>query len=93
MVAFFFVNNELKQSGLSKLIDNQLGYRLSTKGYTYSCLFGNLFNLFLSGGDCAEDIQSHFRPTLEQIPNNKVAGADTLLTFNPSTQFGRIIRF
>jgi hypothetical protein len=75
----FFVDNEFKQSGLSKLIDNQLGFRLSTKDYSYSHLFGNLFNLFLSGGDCAEDIQAHFRSTLEQIPNNKVASADTLL--------------
>jgi hypothetical protein len=33
----------------------------------------------LSGGECAEDIQQHFRPTLEQIPHNKVASPDTLL--------------
>jgi hypothetical protein len=42
-------------------------------------LFGNFFNLFLYGGECAEDIQKHFRPALEQIPDNAVASADTQL--------------
>ena len=75
----FYVNEEYSRSGLDKLIDNQLGNRSSTCGYSYSNIFCNFFNLFLSGGECAEDIQQHFRSTLEQIPNNKVASADTLL--------------
>ena len=75
----FYVNEQFNRSGLSKLIDKQLGKRSSTKDYSYSNLIGNFFNLFLCGGECAEDIQQHFRPTLEQIPNNKVASADTLL--------------
>jgi hypothetical protein len=75
----FFANDEFKRSGLRKLIDNQLGIRASTKGYSYGNLFGNFFNLFLCGGECVEDIQQHFRPTLEQIPDNEVASADTLL--------------
>jgi len=75
----FYVNEEYSRSGLDKLIDNQLGNRSSNYGYSYSNIFRNFFNLFLSGGECAEDIQQHFRSTLEQIPNNKVASADTLL--------------
>jgi hypothetical protein len=75
----FYVNQEFNRSGLCKLIDKQLGARLSTKGYSYGNLIGNFYNLLLSGGECAEDIQQHFRGTLEQIPNNKVASADTLL--------------
>jgi hypothetical protein len=75
----FFVNDEYKRSGLRRLIDSHLGYRSSTKTYSYGNLFGNFFNLFLGGGECAEDIQVHFRPTLEQIPFNEVASADTLL--------------
>jgi hypothetical protein len=75
----FFVHDEFKRSGLRKLVDNQLGIRISTKGYSYGNLFNNFFSLFLSGGECAEDIQKHFRPTLEQIPGNEVASADTLL--------------
>jgi len=75
----FYVNDQFNRSGVGKLIDKQLGKRASTKDYSYSNLIGNFFNLFLCGGECAEDIQQHFRPTLEQIPNNKVASADTLL--------------
>jgi hypothetical protein len=75
----FFVNDEFNRCGLRKLIDKQLGSRISTQGYSYGNLFGNFFNLFLSGGECVEDIQQHFRPTLEQIPGNAVASADTLL--------------
>jgi hypothetical protein len=75
----FLVNDKFSEIGLNRLIDRQLGVRSSTCGYTYSNIFRNFFNLFLSGGECAEDIQQHFRPTLEQIPDNKVSSADTLL--------------
>jgi hypothetical protein len=75
----FYAHEEFNRSGLRKLIDNQLGIRISTKGYSYGNLFGNFFNLFLSGGECAEDIQEYFRSTLEQIPGNEVASPDTML--------------
>jgi hypothetical protein len=73
------VNEEFKRCGLRELIDRQLGTRNSTKGYTYGNLIGNMFNLYLCGGECAEDIQLHFRQTLELIPSNRLASADTLL--------------
>ena len=75
----FYANDEFKRSGLRKLIDTHLGHRVSTKGYSYGNLIGNFFNLFLCGGECAEDLQQHFRGTLEQIPGNAVASADTQL--------------
>ena len=75
----FYANDEFKRCGLHKLVDNQLGIRISTKGYSYSNLFRNFFNLFLCGSECAEDLQQHFRPTLEQIPDNQVASANTQL--------------
>jgi hypothetical protein len=75
----FFANDEFNRCGLRTLIDQQLGMRVSTKGYSYGNLIGNFFNLFLCGGDCAEDLQHHLRPALEQIPGNQVASADTLL--------------
>ena len=52
----YFTHDMFKRSGLRKLVDSELGVRKSTCGYTYGNLFGNWFNLFLSGGDCAEDI-------------------------------------
>ena len=75
----FFAHEEFNRSGICRLVDNQLEIRSSTKGYSYGNLFGNFFNLILSGGECAEDIQQHFRSTLEQIPGNEVASADTIL--------------
>jgi hypothetical protein len=75
----FLANDEFNRIGMRKLIDHELGYRVSTQGYTYGNLLGNFFNLFLCGGECAEDIQTHLRPTLEQIPGNKVASPDTML--------------
>ena len=68
-----------KRSGLQNLIEKELGTRVSTCGYTYGTLFGNWFDLFLCGGNCAEDIEDHLRDTLDAIPGNKVSRADTLL--------------
>src|SRR5665811_936056 len=74
-----FVNNEFKESGLSQLIDNVLGKRTSTKGYTYGNVIKNLSNVFYCGGDCAEDIQAHVGNDLKLIPGNVVSSADTVL--------------
>jgi hypothetical protein len=41
----FLLNNEFTRLGLEKLIDNHLGVRSSTCGYTYSNLLRNFFNL------------------------------------------------
>jgi hypothetical protein len=38
----------------------------------------NLWLLFLSGGDCAEDIQEHLKSDFLQIPNLKVCSPDTI---------------
>jgi len=48
LAGVFFVNDEFNRCGLGKLIDKQLGIKISTKGYSYSNLFGNFFNRFLS---------------------------------------------
>ncbi|MDR1865011.1 MAG: hypothetical protein LBR08_05495 [Bacteroidales bacterium] len=78
-----FIDNEFTRSGLGKLIDSELGKRVSRCGYQYSDIFRAWFNIFFCGAYCAEDIAQHLRPTLENIPENKVpspAGDDTLLT-------------
>lgn len=73
-----FVNEEFNRSGLSGLIDSELGTRTLT-GYQYSEIFRTWFSIFYCGGDVAEDIQCHLRRALEDIPGNRVPGADTLL--------------
>ncbi len=74
-----FVNEEFDKIGLSQLIDKELGTRVKYFGYSYSDIIRNLFNVFFSGGDCAEDIQTHLGNYLKSIPGNKVSSADTIL--------------
>lgn len=73
-----FINKEFNRCGLSALIDNHLGIR-SIYGYQYSEIFRTWFDIFLCGGEVAEDVQEHLRSTLENIPFNRVPSADTLL--------------
>lgn len=72
-----FINEEFTRCGLSALIDNYLGIR-TMYGYQYSEIFRSWFDIFFCGGEVAEDIQEHLRPTLEAIPLNRVPSADTL---------------
>lgn len=74
-----FVNNSFNETGISQLIDNELGARVKTVGFSYSDIIKTQFNIFLSGGDCAEDIQTHLGKHLKSIPGNHVPSADTIL--------------
>jgi hypothetical protein len=74
-----FVDKFFRTSGLSKLINKSLGNRVQYYGYTYEDIIRNLCNVFMCGGDCAEDINKHMKATLSQIPGNKVPSADTVL--------------
>lgn len=73
------VNYHFNKSGMSQLIDNELGIRVKYSGYQYSEIFRNLTNIYLSGGNAIEDINTHFRDYLKSIPNNNVPSADTVL--------------
>lgn len=73
------VNYHFNKIGLSELIDNELGLRVKYVGYQYSEIFRNLSNVFLSGGDVIEDINTHFGEHLKSIPENNVPSADTTL--------------
>lgn len=44
------VNHYFNKSGMSQLIDNELGEIVKYIGYQYSGIFRNLTNVFLSGG-------------------------------------------
>ena len=74
-----FVNDSFNKSGMNQLIDSELGMRVKTFGYQYSEIFRNLANVFLSGGDCIEDIGAHLGEHLKAIPKNNVPSPDTLL--------------
>ena len=62
-----FVNNEFDKVGICQLIDSELGDRVKTVGFSYSDIIKNLCNVFYSGGDCAEDIQTHLGKHLKSI--------------------------
>ena len=74
-----FVIDEIKQAGIAKLIDNQLGKRPAQAKYSYSDLILNLWSVFFCGGDCGEDINEHLKEYLDTIPDTKVANSDTIL--------------
>ncbi len=73
------INFHFNKSGLSQLIDNELGKRGRNDSYQYSEIIRNLCNVFLSGGDVIEDINTHLREHLQSIPDNNVPSADTVL--------------
>ncbi len=74
-----FVNYTFNKIGLSQLIDNELGSRVKYAGYSYSDIIRNMTNVFLSGGDVIEDIGTHLKAHLKDIPNNNVPSPDTVL--------------
>ena len=74
-----FVNDYFEKTGLSQLIDKELGSRVKLFGYQYSDIIKNLTNVFLSGGDCVEDIGTHLGEHLKTIPCNNVPSPDTVL--------------
>jgi len=62
-----FVNECFNKIGLSNLIDSELGARVNYVGYSYSDIFRNLTNVYLSGGDVIEDVSSHLGAHLKEI--------------------------
>jgi|SRR5690625_551304 len=73
-----FVNASFNKIGLSELIDSELGQRVKHTGYSYSEIIRNLTNVFLSGGDVIEDVNTHLKDHLKEIPNNNVPSPDTI---------------
>lgn len=75
----FFVNESFNTSGVSNLIDTVLGKRVQTYGYKYSDIFKSLTNVFISGGDVIEDLNTSFGEHLKNIPHNKVPSPTTII--------------
>lgn len=75
----FFPLHEIRTTGLSSLIDSELGFRVRQFGYSYSQIIESLFAIFLCGGDRIEDIHSHLRESLSAIPGFCAPSPDTLL--------------
>lgn len=76
---FNFCFERFHQSGLAGLMDRHLGPRVETVGFSYSEIIANQLGIFLTGGDCAEDLNEHLRGPLGQVRGLAVCSADTLL--------------
>jgi hypothetical protein len=74
-----FVNESFVTSGIADLIDSALGKRVKTVGYQYSDIFKNLTNVFMSGGDVIEDLNTSFGKHLKDIPSNNVPSPTTVI--------------
>ena len=74
-----FFNHEFNAIGMASLIDKELGTRVIKAGFSYSDIIKNLFSIFLCGGDCAEDLQTHLGKFFKSIPDNQVPSADAIL--------------
>ena len=74
-----FANNSFNKTGMSQLIDIELGNRVKTIGFDYSEIIRNLTNVFFCGGDVIEDISTHLGEHLKMIPANKVPSPDTVI--------------
>ena len=76
---FNFVFNSFHQTGLSQLIDSELGMRVKTSGFQYSEILANHLAVFFNGGDCAEDLSEHLKSHLQQVRGMRVCSPDTVL--------------
>jgi hypothetical protein len=73
-----FISEKFNSLEFNYLIETHLGKRPVQSTYSYADVIKNLWLLFLSGGDCAEDIQEHLKSDFLQIPNLKVCSPDTI---------------
>jgi hypothetical protein len=76
---FNFVFNSFRQSGISELIDRELGQRVKTVGFQYSDIFVNHLSVFFNGGDCTEDLSEHLKEDLLLVMGMNVCSPDTVL--------------
>ena len=65
-----FVHEEFNNCGLLQLTDEQPGKK-NASGYGHGELFRTRFEIFFCGGEVAEDVQEHLRPTLESMPGEQ----------------------
>jgi len=73
-----FIAENIKTSGISEIIDNQLGSRGSRAIYSYSDIFTALFMVFYAGGDRMEDIDDNLKDKFNDVENLLVPSPDTI---------------
>ena len=87
-----FVSDHFDNEGLGQLIESALGSRGILATYSYTDVIKNLWMLNFCGGECAENIQTHFKATLENTHNMKVCSADTILRVQKELSTAKVLK-
>ena len=87
-----FVSDHFDKEGISVLIDSELGHRGLLATYSYADVIKNMWMLNFCGGECAEDIQTHFKATLENTHNMNVCSADTILRVQKELSTAKVLK-
>jgi hypothetical protein len=74
-----FVVNTLRENHIAHFLDTELGNRPAQAHYSYSDVLICFWLLQFCGGECAEDINQHFKKYLQAIPGLRVPSGDTVL--------------
>jgi glutaredoxin-related protein len=74
-----FIDEILSSTGVSNLIDQQLGQRGSLATYSFSDVIKSRWLVALSGGECAEDVKENLKSILSPVKHTKIPSPDTIL--------------
>lgn len=87
-----FVSDHFDKEGLGQLIETQLGSRGILATYSYTDVVKNMWMLNFCGGECAEDIQTHFKATLANTHSLNVCSADTILRVQKELSTAKVLK-
>jgi hypothetical protein len=74
-----FVFEYLQNNGFSTLVNQSLPSLKNQIKYSWSDILNSLLSIYLCGGDCIEDLQSHLKVHFENNPFVQVPSPDTVL--------------
>jgi transposase len=68
--------NQFNSLGLDLFIGHRLGLRSFLLGYQYSEIISSILWIYFCGGNCIEDIGTHFGSELEKCPHTRIPSPD-----------------
>ena len=74
-----FVLDHLTKSSLDRLLDDSLPSLAPQSKYSWNDILYSLLSIYLCGGDCIEDLQTHLRGHFTNNPYLSMPSSDTVL--------------
>jgi hypothetical protein len=74
-----FVLAELESQGIGQLLNSHLPRLCKQSQYSWKDIFYSYWSVLFCGGDCAEDLDIHFKDAFKRSPFIKVPSPDRLL--------------